>query len=90
MIVCIAEKPSVARDIADVLGAKGHLLCGFHLVKVTVDKGVALMQVTLVDMYMYFTRKEKSAKYRKSSSLLWDRILPLSKWTERLMIARHW
>ena len=22
MIVCIAEKPSVARDIADVLGAK--------------------------------------------------------------------
>ena len=43
-----------------------------------------------VFMYMYFTRKEKSAKYRKSSSLLWDRILPLSKWTERLMIARHW
>ena len=43
-----------------------------------------------VFMYMYFTRKEKSAKYRKNSSLLWDRISPLSKWTGRLMIARHW
>ena len=43
-----------------------------------------------VFMYMYSTRKEKSAKYRKNSSLLWDRISPLSKWTGRLMIVRHW
>ena len=29
MIVCIAEKPSVARDIADVLGAKDRR-DGYH------------------------------------------------------------
>lgn len=63
------------------------------LVATSGDTGSAVptvFWVWKVFMYMYFTRKEKSAKYRKSSSLLWDRILPLSKWTERLMIARHW
>ena len=37
-----------------------------------------------------FIRKEKSAKYRKSNSLHWDRTSLRSKWTERLMTARHW
>ena len=63
------------------------------LVATSGDTGSAVANGFLgwkVFMYMYSTRKEKSAKYRKNSSLLWDRISPLSKWTGRLMIARHW
>ena len=59
------------------------------LVATSGDTGSAVANGFL-GVYMYFTRKEKSAKYRRNSSLLWDRISPLSKWTERLMIVRHW
>ena len=46
--------------------------------------------VWTVFMYMCSIRKEKSAKYRRNNSLHWDRTSLRSKWTERLMIARHW
>ena len=61
------------------------------LVATSGDTGSAVANGFLgVFMYMCSIRKEKSAKYRKSNSLHWDRTSLRSKWTERLMIARHW
>lgn len=63
------------------------------LVATSGDTGSAVANgfwVWTVFMYMCSIRKEKSAKYRRNNSLHWDRTSLRSKWTERLMIARHW
>ena len=61
------------------------------LVATSGDTGSAVANGFLgVDMCMCSIRREKSARYRKNSSLRWGGILQPWRWTERLTTARRW